>query len=256
MFQINYCGINVSNVDYDIIDRPYGSGDYLLLYFFTPMEIFFADHTEIAPANSFFLYPPGMAQKYRAVGKFKNSYVHFTAPEELFEQYKIPTAEIFTINHPSKINEYIRELHVELFSKEPSSDMMMDAIMRQLLTTLARNLYQSSSASDSDYALKEQFQAARYEILAHSEYPWNTEAMAKLVHIGKSQFFSYYKAFFNSTPKADLIAARIENAKLLLCNKAYQVNQVAALVGFQNVYHFTRYFKKACGCTPKQYGRN
>ena len=39
MFHIGYCDHNRFNPDYDKIDRPEGSGDYLLLYLTTPMKM-------------------------------------------------------------------------------------------------------------------------------------------------------------------------------------------------------------------------
>ena len=39
MFNVGYCGYNISNVDYDTINRPDGTPDYLFLYFLSPMII-------------------------------------------------------------------------------------------------------------------------------------------------------------------------------------------------------------------------
>lgn len=255
MFHINYCDYNVTNLDSDKINRPLGSGDYLLLYFLAPMRIYFPNKTVIAPTDSFLLYPPGLPQKYEPVTKFRNSYVHFTSSKQFLEDLRIPMNEVFCLEHPAKINESIKRVQIELFSKERYSDIFMDTIMKQLFITISRELRHTHTNHNIDFTLKEQFKAARLEILTHSEYHWTTDSMSQLVHMGKSQFFYYYKIFFNNTPKSDLIHARIEKAKYLLSNEAYQVNQVASLVGFPNVYHFHRYFKKCCGCTPYKYGK-
>ena len=47
-FQINYCDYNHSNMDCDMINRPNGSGDYLFLYFLTPMKVYFGQEMTIA----------------------------------------------------------------------------------------------------------------------------------------------------------------------------------------------------------------
>lgn len=253
MFSINYCDYNASNPDNDRINRPLGSGDYLLLYFLAPMKIHKVDKTIIAPTNSFILFPLGMPQIYEAVEKFRNSYIHFTVTNKIIEELHIPLNEIFLLQHPATINEFIRRIQIEFFSEEEHSDLLLDSFMKQMFITIARELYHSEKNPNIDSTLKEQFQSARLEILTHSEKEWTTESMAALVHIGKSQFFYYYKLFFNNSPRAELINARIEKAKFLLSNEEYQVGQVASLVGFQNVYHFIRYFKKCCGCTPQHF---
>lgn len=253
MFQINYCDYNAINPDHDRINRPNGSGDYLFLYFLAPMRIFMDGKTSIAPIGSCILYPKGSPQIYESIEKFKNSYIHFTAPVELLDNFHLPLNQIFTLANHTMINESIKNIQIEFLSEEKYSKLMMDTIMKQLFVTISRELYHTKENPNIDVSLRNQFRNARLEILTHAEQDWTTESMSNLVHMGKSQFFHYYKVFFNTSPKAELINARIEKAKYLLNNEALQINQIAGLVGFQNVYHFTRYFKKCCGCTPGSY---
>lgn len=255
MFSINYCDYNASNPDKDQINRPLGSGDYLFLYFLAPMKIKISNKTTIAPANSFLLFPPGMPQIYQAVDKFRNSYIHFTANNKIVDKFKIPQGEVFILKNSAAINEFFRMIQIEFFSEERHSDILLDSYMNQMFIHITRELNHTEKNQHIDSTLKEQFKNARLEILTHLENDWTTESMSSLVHIGKSQFFNYYKLFFNNSPREELLNARIEKAKFLLTNDAYQVNQVASMVGFKNVYHFIRYFKKCCGCTPQHFRR-
>ena len=76
----------INNVGFDhchdadfYIDRPNGSGDYLLLLVRTP-AVFEVDGKEIlTPAGSVFVYPKGRPQRYRCVplNVFENDWVHF-----------------------------------------------------------------------------------------------------------------------------------------------------------------------------------
>jgi AraC-like DNA-binding protein len=69
----------------------------------------------------------------------------------------------------------------------------------------------------------------------------------------KSQFYNYYVNFFKTTPKSDIINARIEKAKNLLTNQELKVNQVSEICGFKNISHFTRAFKKHTARSPRDY---
>lgn len=69
----------------------------------------------------------------------------------------------------------------------------------------------------------------------------------------KSQFYHYYKLFFQSTPKSELLQARMEKARYLLTNEALQIQQVAQACGFTNMQHFSRYFKEWFHCSPREY---
>jgi len=52
----------------------------------------------------------------------------------------------------------------------------------------------------------------------------------------------------------DLLAGiRIENAKTLLSDPARRIHDVAESVGYTDVAHFSKSFKKYVGCTPVEY---
>jgi transcriptional regulator GlxA family with amidase domain len=69
----------------------------------------------------------------------------------------------------------------------------------------------------------------------------------------KGQFYNCYTLFFKTTPKADIIGARIEKAKNLLTNQELKVHQVSEMCGFKNVCHFSRCFKKRTNFSPCEY---
>lgn len=92
-------------------------------------------------------------------------------------------------------------------------------------------------------------------MLTNYEKPWTTEKLCAMANLEKSQFYSCYRNFFNSTPHADLNLLRLEKAKNLLTNEALPVQQVALLCGFSNLSHFSRYFRKNCGCSPSEWAR-
>ena len=67
MFNVCYCGYNIRNVDYDTIDRPEGTAEYLFLYFMSPMIVKLDNNRIKAPAGSMIIYAPGYRQWYRYV---------------------------------------------------------------------------------------------------------------------------------------------------------------------------------------------
>lgn len=54
------------------------------------------------------------------------------------------------------------------------------------------------------------------------------------------------------TPHQYILQRRIEKAKYLLQQGKLSIAEVAATVGFCDQSHFTRYFKRIVGVTPKQ----
>ncbi|HIV40979.1 MAG TPA: helix-turn-helix transcriptional regulator, partial [Candidatus Mediterraneibacter guildfordensis] len=52
-----------------------------------------------------------------------------------------------------------------------------------------------------------------------------------------------------------LMEFRLRKAANLLENELLKINDVAMLVGYNDVSHFIQYFKKIYGCTPEEYRR-
>lgn len=256
MFHTTYCDYNRFNPDRDMINRPEGSGDYLFLYFMTPMKVQLGTETAITKEGAFLLFSPGTAQVYQAVKKFKNSFVHFTCDDDGFvDTYHLPVNKITYLPDPDAMNVLLKNIYVESVAKQDYYPEQIDKLMHQLFILFSRQLHAYPRHSGIDADLYGQFKKARIEILTHIDREWTADSMAALTNLGTSQFYHYYKLFFNRSPKSELLEARIERSKYLLRVEKLPVGQAALQAGFDNLSHFTRYFKRECQMTPSEYGR-
>lgn len=256
MFHITYCDYNRSNPDYDIINRPDGSGDYLLLLFWTPMQIHLGGRRIQSREGAFLLYPPGSPQIYQAVHRFNNSFIHFTSDDDSFTgEYKIPLNQVVYPSNPAALNEICRSIYVENVSKMDFYAQQSDHLLHQFFILFSRQYHICREDSSLSGSLYPQFQKARTEILTHIDRAWSASSMSALTNLSVSQFYHYYRLFFHRPPKAELLDARMERAKYLLQIEKLPVALAAAQSGFDNLSHFTRYFKNCCGMTPSEYAK-
>lgn len=77
--------------------------------------------------------------------------------------------------------------------------------------------------------------------------------VAEAVHLNPNYFSTLFKDETKTTFKAYLTQKRIEVAKKLLRNDQYRMNEIANLVGYNDVKQFSHMFKKALGITPSEY---
>ncbi len=255
MFQFNYGGYNIHSDDSFVIYRPNGSADYLLLLFLAPMEVHFAGggSTPAGP-GACILYPPGVYQHYHAVSKFYNSYMHFSVNEDFLNKLPVPVNQVFYPENHQDINLMFKEIAEEFYLQKLYREYKLDILIKNLLIELSRSVHQKDLEVLSGVKeLHEIFNRARLTMLQDCQKQWSTEEMCRLVNLGKSQFFFYYGLFYNCTPRTDLLAARLDKAKNMLTSEAMQVSAVAEACGFHNIYYFSRYFAKKCGCSPSQY---
>lgn len=254
-FSIQFCEYNYSNPDYDQIYRPKGSGDYLFLLFKTPMKVYLDQKLTISRENACILYAPGYEQHYKAVQKFRNSYLHFSCGENPQGRFGIPLNTLFYPANYEDIDNCIRVLHKEHISNDLFSDEYEYTIFRQLMITIARGLetHQVRGNGTEGDNLYSAFRKLRLEMLTNYAKPWDTRQLCAAVNLEKSQFYSCYQKFFQSTPHADLLQIRMDKAKNLLTNEALPVQHIAGMCGFSDFSHFSRYFKKQTGYSPAQW---
>ncbi len=257
MIEIDYCGYHTHNPDQDIILRPYGTSSYLFLLILSPMTFYFPNSDPVkAKSGACILYSPGMYQHYQADSVFFNSYIHFFCDQSEISRYNIKQNTIFYPDNTEELNWLLKKLFQEFINKLSMSELMTDYYINQLLISLHRGQLREAFPSEQRQNIYPELLSLRQLMLQSCVDSWDVDKMCKILNIGKSQLYKYYELFFNSTPKRELIQARLQKAKYLLYNDTLTIKQAAYASGFNNIYHFNRIFKEVCGCTPGEYRRN
>lgn len=127
---------------------------------------------------------------------------------------------------------------------------MFDAMLKILSNIL--NIYnQSQSISFSQNALAAQ--TIEYIDNNYMNPDTSLSAVAELFKVSDSHLSRVFKQSTGKRFMEYLIYRRIEKAKELLLSNKYKVNDIAALVGYDNQISFMRIFKKYTGVTPSEY---
>ena len=75
-------------------------------------------------------------------------------------------------------------------------------------------------------------------------------ALAERAGMSRGHFLRQFKARFDTSPIAYQIQLRLQAARVLLQTTDLRCHEIAARVGYDDVYHFSRSFKQACGQSP------
>lgn len=190
---------------------------------------------------------------------------------ELFEWVKIyyPRVEcIYITCHPEY--EYIRKalkLGSADYILKPVDYGELDEILTQLVERLEKQPKQEEipesiilniARQESQRGRSEAVHGAQKYILEHIQETIYIEDIAKSVFLNEQYLMHLFKKETGLSILEFITKERIDLAKQLLEKTDFQVNEVAAAVGYGNYSYFIRIFKRSTGKTPVAYrkGKN
>jgi len=240
------------------IERPNGISEYTFLHFFESVEILVQDEVILAPPDSCIFYNVGTPQWFRTAQSLQHDWMHMVGavPESLaavglrLDTLYVPPSGRF-------ITELMQQIESEVLSHASHYAEMEQLKYQELLIRFARSLDGQAAPvvgrGENGAPTEINLRAVRSQMFSQLGYPWTVQELAARAYLSPSRFFAVYKAMFHISPMDDLIRARIDTAKDRLIDTGLPVHSLAENLGYRNVTHFCRQFKKLTGMTPSQF---
>ncbi len=93
----------------------------------------------------------------------------------------------------------------------------------------------------------------RVEIREHPEKRYRLNQLAKKICLSRDHFSRLFKARTGQSFRDYLIASRMESAKYYLRSSRYKISRIAEILAYNDVYQFSKQFKKHTGISPSRY---
>lgn len=90
----------------------------------------------------------------------------------------------------------------------------------------------------------------------HFREPIRLTDVAAKYHISPSGLIKKFRKAVGVPPQRYLMEQRIKQSKRLLTDTSLPVGEIAARTGFENVYYFSKTFKKETGKSPSEYRKS
>lgn len=234
-----------------MVRRPQGTSDYLLMLFHDEVRVSTTDDPgEPHPPETFMIWPPGRMQHYgNSKRAFSHSWIHCdgTSVGSWLAGTGLPVGRPFTLSQPLSFTSALLAVHTELISHvEPD-----DVIAAHHLEIGLREIARQRRASDHAVGLPSGLLLARRQIATESRQRITLPLLAATAGMSVSSFCQNFKKAFGTSPMQCLINHRLDHAAYLLEDFALSVAEVAARVGYDDAFHFSKAFKKRFGRSPR-----
>jgi AraC-like DNA-binding protein len=234
-----------------MIERPRGTGDYLFMLFHDPAVI----DTKPAGAEAggpdmMMVWPPGKGQYYgNRARRFSHTWIHCEGDRvrRMLRASGVPVLRPFRMPNSSMFQQCLLNIHGELVSYASPDPVIIGNLLENCLRELARTMTGSVAAAPIPGNL-----LAVHRLISSAPAQDITLAeMARMAGMSASYFCSRFKAIFGLAPGECLIQHRMHHAVHLLNNRNLTISQIAAQVGYDDLFHFSKMFKKQFGLSPR-----
>ncbi len=253
--KISGAGYNYRHPSSFSIDRPRGSGDYILLIV-RSQAFFILDEkrNEIMP-NSAVIFKKGTPQQYGALsGEYVNDWLHFDldeGEETDFFTLGIPFDTVIPLGEAVELSQFIKSIFMELHSQNIHKEKTVRRYFDLILLKLSEKIHQADHEKESP--IYHALCVLRDEIRLSPQIPRTVDQISKKMKMSRSYIQHLYKQFFGISITEDIQNCRIDFAKYLLSSTDEKISAVSLTCGYESDVHFMRIFKKATGLTPSEF---
>ncbi len=209
----------------------------------------------LAPA-SIFLYGPGLAHRIecdpaRPMVKY---FVDFAGPgsRRLIRDAGLPIGAVFRAAKPQRLVDALEDLLRDGAENSPLSARMCASRVEYLLLRAGEDRMTPGSAQSRAYAtflrcslvLEERCLALR-----------NLSDVARACHVAPAYLCRLFQRYGRESPHQRLVRLKMGRAADRMASGGRLVKEVAAEIGYEDPYHFSKLFKRVYGLSPEQFRR-
>lgn len=161
------------------------------------------------------------------------------------------------VGQDKRLHGLARDLADELREEEPGQEMVVAALVEQLLVQLLRHhstARRSEELELSRVGLVDRRIRRAVELMhAHLERELPLEEIAAAAYLSPFHFARLFKKLTGASPHAYLATLRVERAQTLLAETDLSIAEVSARVGYSSPSHFAKAFRQSKGLTPRAF---
>jgi len=236
-----------------IIDRPHGTRvrDYLFMLFYDQVVVGAGKKNLPQPAETMMIWTPSRAQYYgNREHPYNHTWMHCdgTIIRSLLRHNRLPLNKPFRLSDPAVMECHLLAVHRELTGHARPDAVIVRNLIENLLREIARIVNISPRMPD---ACPPALLKVRHYIESEYDKCITLEQLADMAYMSVPHLCLQFKKHFKTSPIAYLIRQRMHQAAYFLQDKNLKISAVAHQVGYDDLFYFSKLFKKHYGSSPR-----
>ena len=179
-----------------------------------------------------------------------HGWMHYdgTIMRSLLRHNRLPLNRPFCLSDPAVMKHHLLAIHRELTSRAKPDVVIVRNLIENLLREIARIVNASPRTPD---ACPPALLKVRHYIESEYDKSITLEQLADMAHMSVPHLCLQFKKHFKISPIAYLIRQRMHQAAYFLQDKNIKISAVAHQVGYDDLFYFSKLFKKHYGSSPR-----
>lgn len=251
MADYNQCTTRWRDLDY--------TPDYSKFYYICDGEgwLKIGDKEYYPEPGQLILMPEGVKQSYSCISgrPFLKYWCHFSARVGEINLFRILELSHSCIpENPSAVTEIFKGITESAKSDAVYAPLLAKSKLMELFSLYIMN-HNLDEISYKNLSAARKLTAVLDYIAANIEHNITIQDLAEMAYMHPNYFMRLFKQQIGVPPIQYITRLKIDKAKELLTATGGSVSEIAAQLGFSDLFYFSRQFKKHAGLTPTEYRR-
>jgi AraC-like DNA-binding protein len=202
--------------------------------------------------GTLFSYGPGVAHHIAAVSgePLVKYFLDFTGTRAamLLRAIPLPPGTVIQTSAPAEVMPIFDELIANGSKNTPRSPDICAALLEALLLKLAETRMPPGSVESAAF---DTYQRCRRELVEHALKIRNLRELARRCQVDEAYLCRLFRRFARESPYHRILQLKMSHAAARLREPGALVKQIAAELGFDDPFHFSRAFKGVFGLSPR-----
>ena len=249
-FQIKRLGLR-ETMSAGLVDRPEGTRDYLFMLFHTEVQVRSRLGETSWPSSSLMVWTPQDSHYYgHPLRQWKHSWFHCSGREigPILRANGIPVRQRIAVTDPALLEHFLLEVITELSGWSRPNGKILRNLFENFVCGLARHAFQKSEQLPPPSLL-----AIRAYVEQNFTERLRLSQLAKRVGLSEPHLCSEFRRFFGIPVIQYALQLRMNQATYLLRDHNRRISEIASMLGYPDLYSFSKMFKHYLGVSPKKF---